>query len=156
MPISVATPPDVRGLTVPLRALVTAALALERLRPGELAIVLTDDADLRMLNHQWRGLDRATDVLSFSYDEGAPVTGARVNGDLAVSMDRVRAQAKRFRVSAGRELARLVIHGALHLAGLDHQRAEDRARMRAREQAALRGGRVAIAALDRALARGAR
>jgi hypothetical protein len=55
-------------------------------------------------------------------------------------------------VSEGRELARLVIHGALHLAGLDHQKAEERERMRRREEAALARCRVAIAALDKALA----
>ncbi len=156
MPISVATPPDIRGLATPLRAVVQAALVPEKRAAGEIAIVLTDDADLRMLNRQWRHLDRATDVLSFSYDEDLPTRGRQVNGDLVVSLDRMRAQAKRFRVSVGRELARLVIHGALHLAGLDHQHADERIRMRAREEQALRASRAAIAQLDRALARAAR
>ena len=150
MPISAKNPPDLTGVAAPLAALVRAALALQGRRPGELGIVLTGDAPVRELNRRWRGLDRATDVLSFAYDVEP---GPFVNGDLIVSMDRVTEQAKRFRVSRGRELARLVIHGALHLAGLDHQRPEERARMRTREQAALRGCRAAIAVLDRSLAR---
>lgn len=135
-----------------LAALVRAALAGEGLRPGAVAIRLTGDAELRELNRRWRGIDRATDVLSFSYDEGGRPAGPAVNGDLVISLDRTRAQARRFRVSPGRELARLVIHGALHLAGHDHHRDAERKVMRARETAALRAARAAIAALDRALA----
>jgi rRNA maturation RNase YbeY len=51
----------------------------------------------------------------------------------------VRAQAKRYRVAEGRELARLLVHGALHLAGLDHQTEAQRRAMRAAERAVLRG-----------------
>jgi rRNA maturation RNase YbeY len=135
-------------VAAPLRAVVLAALALEGRRPGEVAIVLADDAKLRDLNRRWRGLDRATDVLSFGYDEGGDDA---VDGDVVVSLDRVRVQARRFRASRGRELARVVIHGALHLAGLDHQGAVERRRMRAREDRVLRAAREAIAELDGAL-----
>jgi probable rRNA maturation factor len=151
MPVSVASPRGLTGLAVPLRAVVLAALALEGRRPGEVAVVLADDAKLRDLNRQWRGLDRATDVLSFGYDEGGD---DEVDGDIVVSLERVRDQAKRFRVSRGRELARVVVHGALHLAGLDHQGAAERRRMRAREDRVLRAAREAIAELDEALKRG--
>lgn len=150
MPISAKSPPRLSGVSAPVAALVRAALALEGRRPGELGIVLTGDGPVRELNRRWRGLDRATDVLSFNYDE---VPGPIVNGDLIVSMDRVAEQARRFRVSRGRELARLVIHGALHLAGLDHQTAPDRRAMRAREQTLLRSGAAQVAALERALDR---
>jgi probable rRNA maturation factor len=128
---------------------VTATLALEGRRPGAITILLTDDDALRVLNQRWRGLDRATDVLSFAYE----TQGGRVSGDLAISLERMRAQAKRYRVPPGRELARLAVHGALHLAGLDHHAAADRARMRARERQALSAVAAPIRALDRALAR---
>jgi probable rRNA maturation factor len=144
MPISVASPPELRGLARPLAALVRVALELERRRAGEIAIVLTGDAELRALNRRWRGMNRATDVLSFPYDDRRGV----VSGDLVVSMDRVRAQARRFRVTEGRELARLVVHGALHLAGLDHHAAGERRHMRAREDAALAGAGVVGGALE--------
>lgn len=151
MSISVASPRNAAKLRAPLASLVKAALALEGRRPGEIAVVLTDDAELRFLNRRWRGLDRATDVLSFAYDENAAT--APVHGDLVISLDRVRIQAKRFRVSEGEELARLVIHGALHLAGLDHARAAERKQMRAREDAALKRARAPVRALERALRR---
>jgi probable rRNA maturation factor len=155
MPISVATPAS--GRTVPrgvaraLDQLVRAALAVASRRPGTIAIVLTGDAELRRLNAHWRGIDRATDVLSFPY---ADMRG-RVDGDLVVSLERLRAQARRYRVTEARELARLVVHGALHLAGLDHHREAERRHMRAQERQALRGGAPAIAALERAWDAGA-
>ena len=162
MPISVRSERGVSRLTAPLCSLVKSALALEGRRPGEIAIVLADDATLRDLNHRWRGIDRATDVLSFDYGDTATRLRRRsaplradasgpVNGDLVISLDRMRDQAKRYRVSQGRELARLVIHGTLHLAGLDHRQAAERRLMRARENAALRAGRDAVSALERAV-----
>ena len=171
-----------------LRAIVRATLAGVARTPGEIAIVLTDDATLRALNRDWRGIDRATDVISFAYDERGPgetlrprrplgaaagpggarrrgvgaasrrtpgpelladgERSTRVNGDLVVSLDRMREQAKRFRVREGAELARLVIHGVLHLAGWDHQRAAERRDMRAQEDAALRACAAAVRMLD--------
>ena len=152
MPISVRSPRSLTRCAVALRAIVRETLLQEGRRPGELAIVLSDDAELRVLNRQWRGIDRATDVLSFAYDEDAAHDPrAPVDGDLVISMDRVAEQAKRFRVTPGDELARLAIHGALHLAGLDHQRATQRMHMRTREDAAMRRTRAARVALGRAL-----
>jgi probable rRNA maturation factor len=168
MPISVATPRSLRGLQAPLRAIVRRALAAEGRRAGEIAIVLTDDAALRDLNRRWRGIDRATDVLSFEYDappeeprlavmlgRGRAVTARRppLSGDLVISLDRMAEQAKRYRVSPGRELARLVIHGALHLAGHDHHRASERQLMRGRENAALRRGAPEVRRLEAAFHR---
>ena len=148
MPISVASR-NARGAAAPLRALVRTALSLQQKIPGDIDVLLADDPTLRALNRRWRGLDRATDVLSFARAEGPP--GRRVSGDLAISLDRVDEQARRYRVSRGRELARLLVHGALHLAGLDHASAAERRRMRAAEDRALRAARADIARLDRAL-----
>ncbi len=148
MPVSVVSPRGLTGVAAPLRATVLAALALEGRRAGEVAVVLADDAKLRELNRQWRDLDRTTDVLSFGYDEGGD---DEVDGDIVVSLERVREQAKRFRVTPGRELARVVVHGALHLAGLDHQGSAERRRMRLREDRVLRAARETIAELDEAL-----
>jgi probable rRNA maturation factor len=139
-------------LTAPLRSLVHATLGVVRRRAGEIGVVLTDDAEVRALNRRWRRLDRSTDVLSFGYDDDdAAARAAPVNGDVIVSMDRALEQARRFRVTPGRELARLVVHGTLHLAGLDHTTVAERRAMRAIESRVLRESRVTIAALDRGL-----
>ena len=164
MPISVKSPRSLTGIAPSLRALVNAAIASAGRKAGEIGIALADDPLLRALNRDFRGLDKATDVLSFGYDasgelampesiaaaarDGAPEP---VSGDLVISMDRVRAQAKRFRVSEGEELARLVVHGALHLAGLDHQKPAERRTMRAKEDAVLAAAAAPVKLLARAM-----
>jgi probable rRNA maturation factor len=149
VPVTVHGPRGSARLARPLGALVRAALALEDARVGEIAITLADDAALRGLNRSWRGIDRATDVLSFPYHSA----GEPVSGDLVISTERWHEQARRFRTTRGRELARLVVHGALHLAGLDHHRAAERRHMRAQEGRALRDGTNEVRALERAVDR---
>ena len=154
MAISVASPaprrPGLAALAAPLRAIVRAALAAAGRRPGEIGVLLADDATLRKLNRRYRGIDRATDVLSFHY---AGRRGGVTDGDLAISLERMAAQARRYRVTRGRELARLAIHGALHLAGHDHHDATERLEMRRLESRALRACAAGVRRLDRALAR---
>ena len=97
------------------------------------------------------GLLKASDSRGFNPNYLIELQGT----DLVISLDRARDQARRFRVSEGAELARLVIHGALHLAGLDHRRPVERRRMRARENAVLKSQRTSVQALERALRRDA-
>lgn len=144
MPIRVANSPDARAAAA-VRALVRRSLAAHGRRAGEISVTVADDALLRDLNRRYRGLDRTTDVLSFAYDGGAP---APVDGDLVLSRDRVRVQARRYRVTPGRELARLIVHGALHLAGFDHDTVPRRRVMRGVERAVLRAGNPEVRALE--------
>jgi len=152
MPISVRKPRSFPAVTAPLGAIVAATLALESLRPGEIALLLTDDEAPRALNRRWRRIDRATDVLSFGYGTRA----GRVSGDVVISLDRMAEQARRFRTGPARELARLVIHGTLHLAGHDHHAAAERRAMRALERRAMSASRAHVARLARGFARAAR
>ncbi len=147
MPVTVVGPQGSARLARPLGALVRAAIIGADRRVGMIEITLTDDAALRELNQSWRGIDRATDVLSFHYHED----GQPVAGDLVISIDRWHEQARRFRTTRGRELARLVVHGALHLAGLDHHRLAERRHMRTQENHSLHKCAVAIRALERIL-----
>ncbi len=154
MPVSLTAPAPFAKLDAPLRAVVRAVLAREERRAGEIAIVLAGDAELRELNRAWRGIDRATDVISFAYDEDEPDAGTRpVGGDLVISMERVAEQAKRYRVTPGAELARLVVHGTLHLCGHDHVGAGERTVMREREAGAVRAVRAMAKRLDAAWSR---
>jgi probable rRNA maturation factor len=86
--------------------------------------LLTDDRELRRLNRQFLGRDYPTDVLSFPAANGSL-------GDIAISVDRARQQAAEFGHSLEEEIAILMLHGVLHLAGMDHER--DRGRMRRAE-----------------------
>ena len=101
------------------------------------------DKKIRELNRQFRGIDKATDVLSFPQDEPVgeafPLVGPapRPLGDIVISGDRVRAQAADYGHSQRRELAYLAVHGLLHLLGFDHETEPDRERMRRAEESAL-------------------
>jgi probable rRNA maturation factor len=90
----------------------------ERIAHGAAIVCLmTDDAELYALNKRFRRKDSATDVLSFP---SVPANGAL--GELAISIDRARAQAAEHGHSLHDELRILMLHGALHLAGFDHER----------------------------------
>jgi probable rRNA maturation factor len=78
--------------------------------------LIADDTELRRLNRQYRRKDYATDVLSFPADESGQFIG-----DLAISFDRAREQAREFGHSTDDELRILMLHGVLHLVGYDHE-----------------------------------
>ena len=106
----------------------------EGVSQAEVGLAYGDDEMLRQLNARYRDLDRTTDVLSFTYEDEEDEDGDRsVSGDIIVSVPRILAQAERNKVSIGHELARLLIHGSLHLCGHDHKKAGERKIMRARE-----------------------
>jgi|KBSSwiStaDraftv2_1062776.scaffolds.fasta_scaffold2620122_1 probable rRNA maturation factor len=91
--------------------------------------LVSDDRELRALNRQFRGKNHATDVLSFPNPNGAATFPNRAAtrgsgaflGEIAISLDRARAQASEHGHSLDDELRILMLHGALHLAGLDHE-----------------------------------
>ena len=92
---------------------------------GEVAILLTNDAEMRALNKQWRGLDKATDVLSFP-GEGPEIPGQpQYLGDIAVGYETARRDADAMQRPFEAHMAHLLIHGFLHLLGYDHIEAED-------------------------------
>ena len=128
MPSSAAEPPSLivrTGLRVAGRAdLVAFAALLQRHVTGgrPFNCLLTGDAELQKLNRQFRKKNKATDVLSFpSKIKGPAIDGEPSAGDLAISLDRARAQAKEFGHRIGDEIRILMLHGALHLTGLDHE-----------------------------------
>lgn len=94
---------------------------------GEIQCVLVDDAEITGLNRRFRDRAGPTDVLAFPYD---PLATEGVLGDIYVSLDRARLQAEERGESAARETWRLFVHGALHLAGHDHETREADTRMR--------------------------
>jgi probable rRNA maturation factor len=100
-----------------------AALGLGR----ELSLALVSDRRMRALNREWRNMDRPTDVLSF------PQHGASL-GDVVISLDTARRQARAGGWSLSAELRRLLAHGLLHCLGHDHHTARDARRMAAAER----------------------
>jgi probable rRNA maturation factor len=119
-----------RGLPRRLRTVGQRTLRRQRVRDRTLSILVTDDAEMRALNRRWRGVDRTTDVLSF---EG----GGEVLGDVVLCLCAAQRQADRLGVSLPGELARLLVHGTLHLLGHDHRTATERRAMNALTEAIL-------------------
>lgn len=91
----------------------------------ELSLLLCDDAFIRKLNAEYRDKDEPTDVLSFSQD-GLPFEEAAKGGDIVISLQTVRRYAEKFEVQEEEELKRVIIHGILHLKGLDHESNDQR------------------------------
>ena len=94
---------------------------------GELSLVLVSDRKMRALNLQFRGVARATDVLSFPLlgDKGSRVlrsVGERYLGDVVIATGVAARQARNAGHRLGNELRRLALHGLLHLLGYDHER----------------------------------
>ena len=122
-----------------LHALSVRVMAGESVEPGtSLAILVTDDDEIRQMNHQFLGLDEPTDVLSFPDDVDDFVQGLseeKLLGDIAISLPTAMRQAEAAGHPLDSELAHLLTHGILHLCGYDHVTSEeDEARMRAREE----------------------
>ncbi len=119
---------------------------------GSVDVTMTDDEGIREVNRDQRGVDEATDVLSFplndfaegAYDEAAlmldPETNALALGDMVISVERAREQGKDFGHGFERECAYLTVHSMLHLLGFDHlDEGEQKARMRSKEEEILAG-----------------
>jgi len=89
----------------------------------ELSLIIVDNQEIHQINQTYRGIDRPTDVISFALEdtteimiEGMP----RMLGDIFISIDKIKEQAKEYQHSFQREFAFLFVHGLLHLLGYDH------------------------------------
>lgn len=106
---------------------------------AELAIMLTDDAGIRTLNQNWRGIDKPTNVLSFPAlqpPEGAdePDDMPRMLGDIAIAYETTRREADEEEKTFANHLSHLAIHGFLHLVGYDHEKDDEAEEMEALER----------------------
>ena len=109
---------------------------------AELSILVVGDAAIRRINRRWRGVDRATDVLSFPTAPPPPrARGAAAGGllgDVVISLDTASRRTRAAARPLPAELDRYLAHGLLHLLGFDHQGPQQAREMAAREQALLR------------------
>ena len=113
-----------------LQATAIAALHHQQVAPpADLTILLTDDSTLHHLNRTYRGIDKTTDVLSFT-DGEAPAPDAPIYlGDLAISLPQATRQAMQGGHPVSAELQLLTVHGVLHLLGYDHATPDEKASM---------------------------
>ena len=106
-------------------------------------ITLTNPEIIKKINKQFRGIDRATDVLSFPMFEKEELQEKIKNeefnnedilGDIVISIEKVQQQAKEYEHSFERELSYMIVHGFYHLMGYDHIQEEDKKEMRPKEE----------------------
>ncbi len=132
-----------------IRKAVNMALNAEGIgTPCLVSVMLTDDEGIRAVNREFRGVDSATDVLSFPLNELTagkfdpelcekdPDTGAVMLGDMMISLERCQAQGEELGHGFSREIMYLTVHSVLHLLGYDHvDEGEMKKQMRSREKA---------------------
>jgi probable rRNA maturation factor len=121
------------------RAIATAAeIADADIGEAELAVMLTDDAGIRTLNSNWRGIDKPTNALSFPAlpptGAGGPDDAPRMLGDIAIAYETTRKEADDEQKPFDHHLSHLAVHGFLHLIGYDHENDADADAMEALEQ----------------------
>jgi len=88
---------------------------------GEVAVLLTSDAEMQRLNRTWRGRDKPTDVLSFPAPDTIPHGLDRQLGDIALGLETCTADARVMKREMDFHVSHLVVHGFLHLLGYDHE-----------------------------------
>lgn len=99
---------------------------------GEIGYMFVDDKKILEVNNEYLGHDYYTDIITFDYDEGT-----RINGDIVISLDTVRTNAEQFGKQYDDELHRVIIHGILHLCGINDKGPGEREIMEAAENKAL-------------------
>lgn len=131
------------GLRMLIRRTCTAVLRSEGFDgSAEVSVTFVDNEGIRELNAQYRDKDAATDVLSFpmgsdgEYDVNLD-TGAKILGDIVISMERAMEQARLYGHSFEREVGYLTAHSMLHLLGYDHIEPLDKVHMREKEEAVM-------------------
>ena len=129
------------GLRMLVRRCCNAVLRMENFQgPAEISVTFVNNEQIHELNRQYRDKDMPTDVLSFPMGENGVYdvnhdTGAKILGDIVISMEKAVEQAKRYDHSLEREVGYLTAHSMLHLLGYDHETSGlDRVRMREKEE----------------------
>ena len=132
------------GVRMLVRRACTAVLTLEEFNdPAEISVRFVDDEEIHRLNREYRNVDRSTDVLSFPLGENGVYdtnldTGAKMLGDIVISIPHAVSQAERFGHTLQREIAFLTVHSMLHLLGYDHEKGGiESVRMREKEETVL-------------------
>lgn len=105
---------------------------------ADVEVIVVDDAFIRELNREYRGVDRPTDVLSFSYLDdlgaGGPPRGRRTVGEVYVSCETVETRARAEGVAPERLFLRVGVHGLLHVVGHDHETRSETGEMESEER----------------------
>lgn len=114
---------------------------IEGLKKASCSIIIVDNSYIHKLNKEYRGIDRVTDVISFALEDDKSMIipdGIRLLGDIYISIDKAKEQAKEYGHSLERELCFLAVHGLYHLLGYDHETKEEAEVMFKKQEEVLR------------------
>ncbi len=111
-----------------LQRLINKVIREENIPIAELRVIFVDDQYLRNLHRDFLNDDTYTDVMTFNLG-----SEQEIEGEIYISVDRAQVHAREYRIPIGEEIARLIVHGLLHLKGYDDQIPQERIRMRAME-----------------------
>ena len=128
------------GMRMLIRRACIAVLRNEKFKgSSEVSVTFVDNQEIKKLNAEFRNIDAETDVLSFplgvdgNYDINQE-TGAKLLGDVVISMEKAQEQAELYEHSFEREVCYLTVHSMLHLLGYDHMVPDEKAVMRMKEE----------------------
>ena len=123
------------------RELLNYALKYKKLDNVMFNVIFVDNKKIHEINKEYRHIDRPTDVISFALEDNEEISFdfGRLLGDIYISVDKIKSQAKEYGHSEKREMAFLTIHGLLHLLGYDHMNKEDEEVMFGEQEAILDG-----------------
>ena len=111
-----------------IEKIVNKALEIEGVKKASCSIIIVDNDYIHKLNKEYRGIDRVTDVISFALEDEKSMVipdEIRLLGDIYISLDKAKEQAKEYGHSIKRELCFLAVHGIYHLLGYDHETKEE-------------------------------
>ena len=121
------------------------ALKYEKVVNATFNVIIVDNEEIHRINKTYRKIDKPTDVISFALEDNKTeeiFSEKRVLGDIYISIDKAKEQAKEYGHSLKRELCFLSVHGILHLLGYDHIEKEDEKIMFERQELILNGKRL--------------
>lgn len=124
-----------------LPKLIDYAIKSEKLDNVIFNVIIVDEEKIHELNHDYRGIDRPTDVITFALEDNEDIVydDFRLLGDIYICREKIYSQAEEYGHSVLRELSFLTIHGFLHLLGYDHMNEEDEKVMFKRQEEILDG-----------------
>ena len=127
-----------------LENVIDIALKEENVKNAIFSIIFVSESRIQKMNHEYRGIDRVTDVISFAFEDNPDIIydDFRFLGEIYICIPRMLEQAKMYGHSEVRELSFLTVHGILHLLGYDHMNKEDEEKMFSKQELILNGANI--------------
>ena len=135
---------DISGYSKVIKKVLKRALKEEKVGKCYFNVIIVDNDYIKRINKEYRNIDKETDVISFALEDEKKenIDSIRMLGDIYISIDKVKSQAKEYNHSEIREIAFLAVHGLLHLLGYDHMNKSDEEIMFNKQELILNGEKI--------------